>query len=233
VLVLGVGTGNTLGAISLHRPDELMAVDLIAGVLDLAKKNFGDTNYHVLEREGVQVINADALRVVRASPHKYDVIIADLFHPWQAGVGSLYSREHFEAARGALSQGGIFCQWLPLYQLSGENLRTIIRTFISVYPEASAWLGNFGSQTPALALVGSESAVHLYWKRWEESLADAELRAGMSNVYLDRAAEIVGGYIAARGELESFAGEGAINRTYYRVQRAGDTILRRFRRVKA
>lgn len=213
VLVLGVGTGNTLGAISLHRPDELVAVDLIAGVLDLAKKDFGDTNYRVLEDDHVRVINADALRVVRASPHKYDVIIADLFHPWQAGVGSLYSREHFEAARGALSQGGIFCQWLPLYQLSGENLKTIIRTFISVYPETSAWLGNFGSQTPALALVGSESPVHFYWKRWEESLSDAELRAGMSNVYLDRAAEIVGGYIAARGELESFAGDGPINRT--------------------
>ncbi|MCA1636361.1 MAG: fused MFS/spermidine synthase, partial [Acidobacteria bacterium] len=159
VLVLGVGTGNTLGAVSLHRPERLLAAELIPGVLELAKKHFAATNYRVLENARAQVITADALRVARATPEKYDVVIADLFHPWQAGVGSLYSREHFTAVRRALADGGVFCQWLPLYQLSEENLKTIIRTFVGVYPEAGAWLGNFGTGTPILALVGSERPV--------------------------------------------------------------------------
>jgi len=211
VLVLGVGTGNTLGAVSLHRPQRLLAVDLVPGVLEMARKHFGGTNYRVLENPGVQVVAADALRVARATPEKYDVVIADLFHPWQAGVGSLYSREHFAAVRRALADGGLFCQWLPLYQLSEEDLKSIVRTFLSVFPEADAWLGNFGSTTPILALVGSERPGGLRWARWEASTGDAALRESFASVYLDRAAEAVGGYVGGRADLERFAGAGGVN----------------------
>ena len=211
VLVLGVGTGNTLGAVSLHRPERLLAVELIPGVLDLARKHFGATNYHVLENPRVEVIAADALRVARATPEKYDVVVADLFHPWQAGVGSLYSAEHFAEVRQSLAEGGIFCQWLPLYQLSGDDLKTVVRTFLGVFPEASAWLGNFGTGTPILALVGSERPVRLQWKRWEDSLTDGELREALKSVYLDQPAEVLGGYVGGREELERFAGAGTVN----------------------
>jgi len=213
VLVLGVGTGNTLGAVSLHRPSRLVAVELVPGVLELARKHFATTNYHVLDNPGAQVINADALRVARATPEKYDVVVADLFHPWQAGVGSLYSREHFTAVRRALGDGGLFCQWLPLYQLSEDDLKTIVRTFLDVFPESSAWLGNFGSTTPILGLVGSERPVRLRWARWEAAMDDAFVRESFASVYLDRAAEATGGYVGGRAELERFASAGALNST--------------------
>lgn len=215
VLVLGVGTGNTLGAVSVHRPSRLLAAELIPGVLELAKKHFAATNYRVLENPRVQVITADALRVARATPEKYDVVIADLFHPWQAGVGSLYSREHFAAVRRTLAEGGIFCQWLPLYQLSEDNLQTIVRTFLAVYPEADAWLGNFGTRTPIVALVGSEQPLRLHWKRWEDSLAHSELRDSLKAVYFDQSAEVLGGYIGDRKALENFAGAGALNSLHF------------------
>jgi spermidine synthase len=213
VLVLGVGTANTLGAVALHRPQRLVAVELVPGVLDLARKHFASTNYRVLENPSARVITADALRVARATTEKYDVVVADLFHPWQAGVGSLYSREHFAAVRRSLADGGIFCQWLPLYQLSERELKTIVRTFLSVFPESSAWLGNFGSTTPILALVGSERPASLRWARWEAAMSNASVRESLASVYLDRAAEVTGGYVGARAELERFAGAGEINRT--------------------
>lgn len=213
VLVLGVGTGNTLGAVSLHRPRRLLAAELIPGVLEMARRHFAVTNYRVLENPSARVVAADALRVARATPEKFDVVIADLFHPWQAGVGSLYSREHFEAVRRALADGGLFCQWLPLYQLSEEDLKTVVRTFLAVFPESSAWLGNFGSTTPILALVGSERPVALQWRRWEAALDDARLRESFASVYLDRPAEVTGGYVGGRQELERFGGEGRINST--------------------
>ena len=51
----------------------------------------------------------------------FDVIVADLFMPWQAGAGSLYTREMYAAAARRLAPGGLFCQWLPLYQLTREE----------------------------------------------------------------------------------------------------------------
>ena len=65
----------------------------------------------------------DARNFLRATSERFDVIVADLFVPWQAGTGALYAREHFEAARAHLAPGGLFCQWLPLYQLGEPSSR--------------------------------------------------------------------------------------------------------------
>lgn len=211
VLVLGVGTGNTLGAVSLHRPDRLVAVELVPGVLRLAQLYFGHSNESVLENPRVTVLRADARRVVRGSRDAYDVVIADLFHPWQAGIGALYSREHFATVRARLAPGGVFCQWLPLHQLSREDLGTILRTFLAVFPDASAWLGNFGSTTPVLALVGSDRPVLLRWSRWENLKEDGAVRDRLRESYLDRPTEVFGGYVGGSRTLQALAGSGPLN----------------------
>ncbi|MBC7047449.1 hypothetical protein G6O52_26340, partial [Salmonella enterica subsp. enterica serovar Heidelberg] len=76
-----------------------------------------------------------ARRFVVSDLRSYDVIIADLFHPALDGSGALYTTEHFAATRRRLAAGGIFCQWLPLYQLDAPSLRAIIRSFLAVYPQ--------------------------------------------------------------------------------------------------
>jgi spermidine synthase len=95
---------------------------------------------------------------VRATRDRFDVIVADLFVPWQAGTGALYAREHFAAARARLAPGGVFCQWLPLYQLSGEEVAVVAATFLDVFPDAFALRGDFFARHPILALVGGAGA---------------------------------------------------------------------------
>ena len=82
----------------------------------------------------LHVMAADARRFVRASRERYDVIVADNFHPARSGSGSLYTVEHFRAVRARLAADGVFCQWLPLHQLDLDTLRSIVRSFIAVYP---------------------------------------------------------------------------------------------------
>jgi spermidine synthase len=211
VLVLGVGTADTLGAVALHRPQSLLAVELLPGVLEMARRHFGGTNERVLDEANVHALAADALRVVRGSTESYDLVLGDLFHPWQRGVGALYSREHFEAVRRRLAGGGVFCQWLSLYQTSTDDLRTITRTFLRVYPVVTGWLGNFGTEIPLLALVGSERPVELQWGRWQSALADPRLRSSLTSAGLDTGWELTGSYVADRQKLERFAGSGPIN----------------------
>ena len=64
------------------------------------------------------------------------------------------TREHFAAARRALAPGGIFCQWLPLFQLSVPEVQVLVRTFLTVFPRASVWRGDFTADEPAIALIG-------------------------------------------------------------------------------
>ena len=81
------------------------------------------------------------------------MIVADNFHPARSGSGSLYTVEHFEAVRERLADGGLFCQWLPLHQLDLDTLRSIVRSFITVYPEGWAMLATNSLDTPVLGLV--------------------------------------------------------------------------------
>jgi spermidine synthase len=146
-LFLGLGTGVTAAAAADDPQLNVEAVELLPEVIDAAA-HFGST------RSRLQVTAADARRFVRASDTRYDVIVSDNFHPARSGSGALYTVEHFQAVRRRLEDGGLFCQWLPLHQLDLDTLRSIVRSFQTVYPRASALLASNSIETPVLGLVG-------------------------------------------------------------------------------
>jgi len=211
VLVLGVGTANTLGAVSLHEPPRLVAADLLGGVIRMAREHFGATNYGVLANGSAEVLTADASRIVRSSRERFDVIVGDLFHPWQAGVATLYTREHFESVRGCLEKGGVFAQWLPLYQLSTEDFKLIARTFLQSFPFVQAWLGNFGVATPIVALSGSEAPIELDHERVKASLVHPVLGSALETVYFHLPVETYASFVCDRDLLESYVGSGELH----------------------
>lgn len=150
-LFLGVGTGISFSALDAHPGLVAEGVELVPEVAEVMPE-FAPHNAHG-DRLTVHV--ADARRYVRATARRYDVVIADLFHPARDGAAGLYTREHFEAIRDRLADGGVFCQWLPLFQLDGHTLRVIIATFLEVYPDASALLLRLNADTPVIGLVGT------------------------------------------------------------------------------
>lgn len=150
-LFLGVGTGISFAALDAHPGLVAEGVELVPEVAGVMPE-FAPHNAHG-DRLTVQV--ADARRFVRATTRHYDVIIADLFHPARDGAAGLYTREHFQAIRERLAEGGFFCQWLPLFQLDTYSLRVIIATFLEVYPDASALLLRLNADTPVIGLVGT------------------------------------------------------------------------------
>ena len=74
------------------------------------------------------------------SSRQYDVVISEPSNPWIAGVASLFTREFFQTVRDRLAPGGIVCQWANTYNISDADLRAIVATFRSVFPDATAWL---------------------------------------------------------------------------------------------
>ena len=69
-----------------------------------------------------------------------------------AGVAALFTREFFEAARARLAAHGIICQWVNTYDISTEDLQSVVATFASVFPHGTLWLIGDGD----LLLVGSD-----------------------------------------------------------------------------
>lgn len=209
-LFLGLGTGITFAAADAHPGVVADGVELLPSVVALLPQ-FRSANRAALESDRLTVYTADARRFIRAGRRDYDVIVADLFHPSRDGSGSLYTVEHFRAARERLAPGGLFCQWLPLFQLDTGVLRLIVRSFLDAFPHAIGVFAYFNVDTPVLGLVGTESHLRIDPERIEERLRADALREPLGRAGLRTAAQLLGVYAASRDELRAFAGDGPRN----------------------
>ena len=155
VAFLGSATGSSAAAALAHPSVErITLVELVPGVAGAARAWFAAENRGVYDDARSDVVLDDARNFLRATSARFDVIVGDLFVPWQAGTGALYAREHFVAARDHLAAGGLFCQWLPLYQLNREEFSVVAATFFDVFPDAYLLRGDLFASHPIVALVG-------------------------------------------------------------------------------
>lgn len=209
-LYLGLGTGITFEA-SQYYPDlHTTAVELIPEAIELMP-HFGVQVTSSAWNNSPTIIAADARRFVLASDAAFDVIIAEIFHPSRDGAGSLYTREHFSAIRNRLAPDGVFCQWLPLFQLDLDTLRTIIRTFIDVFPIAQLYLGHFSLDQPILCLAGFQSAPQ-YEANWlQQRVHYPPLQQQLVQGRLNSDFALFGGFLGDTRALARFAGAGPIN----------------------
>lgn len=147
VLFLGLGTGISAAG-SLPFPTlARTGVELSQGAIQAARTWFTPLNEDVFRH--MRVARDDARRFLRADTNHYDVIIGDVFHPDLAGHGALLSVQQFARARARLAEHGLFVQWLALNQFDLESLRTVLRSFQTVFPDAAVFMDGF-----RLALVG-------------------------------------------------------------------------------
>ena len=154
VAFIGVATGMSMRSIQGHPSIEhVVAMELFPGVLRLAGA-FRQENAGVLEDPRVELRLADGRNHLFGTDRRFDVIVGDLFVPWHAGTGYLYTVEHFTNVRERLSDGGVFVQWLQADQVSVEELRSIAATFGDAFDDAELWLNKTQRGRPLLGLVG-------------------------------------------------------------------------------
>ena len=161
VAFLGLATGITAaGGLDHPEVERLEVAELIPEVITGAEY-FSKQNRNILDNPRAHVEANDARHFLYAADARYDVIVSDLFTPWHSQTGYLYTVEHYRAARAHLADGGVFAQWLPLYQLSPKGFELIADSFASVFPCVTVWRGEMASTSPLLMLVGSEAPLEL------------------------------------------------------------------------
>lgn len=158
---LGLGTGLSAGGLLFHPASTIRVVELVPEVVDAARTHFAEAAAGLFSDPRTEIIVDDARSFLRARPEPFDVLVGDLVVPWRQGEGSLFTLEHFQTARDSLAPGGVFCQWLPLFQLSEVETRILLRTFLSAFPTALVWRGDFSPDRPAIGLIGVREPFHL------------------------------------------------------------------------
>jgi spermidine synthase len=211
-LFLGLGTGITLSAAVSYPDLQADGVELLPEVLAVMPNFFPNGETSPLEAQNISLHIADARRFIRETTNLYDVIIADLFHPAQDGAAFLYTREHFGRIGERLADDGLFCQWLPLHQLDLQAFRDITRTFLTVFPQAEAWLLRPNIDAPVVALIGYKRDHPPFSPNLvEDRLEDPKLAAQLRHVALADSVRLLGSFLAGPEALRKFSAEGRLN----------------------
>lgn len=150
VAVLGLGSGVTLGSALTHGIERADVLEISPEVVQ-ASRFFEPENGAALRDPRTRLIVGDGRTHILRGRAQYDAIISEPSNPWMAGIAALFTREFFAAARARLTPGGVLCQWAHTYDISGDDLKSIIATFTSVFPDATLWLVGDGD----VLLIGS------------------------------------------------------------------------------
>src|SRR5262245_9864426 len=139
VMVIGHGSGMTLASVLAHEPKEVEAVELESAVLR-ASRYFHEPGKDPLDDPRVRVVLEDGRTRLAIARERYDAIISEPSNPWLAGNNNLFTRDFYELVRSRLAPGGVFGQWIQLYELSPQTLASLLAAFREVFPDAYAFV---------------------------------------------------------------------------------------------
>ncbi|MEO0137400.1 MAG: fused MFS/spermidine synthase [candidate division WOR-3 bacterium] len=173
-LVIGFGVGITTATLAQYELEKIDCVELCPDLFEAARY-FTNHNKYVFKNPKVNFISGDGRNFLLQSNKKYDIISCDPTHPI-LGSNNLYTREYFLLCKDHLTEKGVVCQYLPLHKLSPNEFRILIRTFASVFPYTTIWLGYSHG-----IMVGTQAGIRLRFERLkivkDEMLKDPYLLA--------------------------------------------------------
>jgi predicted membrane-bound spermidine synthase len=148
--VVGYGTGVSAGELaSLDSMERVLVAEISRGVIQAAPL-FEHGNRAPLRSGKVEVIRSDAYRALLRSDERFDVICSEPSNPWTSGVEMLFAREFLTAARDRLNPGGLYAQWMHLYETDDATVELVLRTYRSVFDRVSVWF----TWGPDILLIG-------------------------------------------------------------------------------
>jgi len=88
VAFIGLATGISASAGPALGVEETTVIELVPEVATAARAHFAPWNAKLLERPDVRLVLDDGRRYLAASQDHFDVIVSDLFVPWNPGTGN-------------------------------------------------------------------------------------------------------------------------------------------------
>jgi spermidine synthase len=184
-LMIGYGSGVTSGG-ALQWPLATLDVIEIEEAMIEASRFFDHVNHTPLDDPRHHLVISDGRNYLEYVDTTYDVIVSEPSNPWIAGVSAMFTVEHFRRARRRLATGGVFGQWVQLYEMSPTNVAVIFNSFAQAFPHVQV----FSSMPKGtdLILIGSDAPIPMpadaFARAWANPVTRAELeRAGLRDMY--------------------------------------------------
>ncbi len=94
-------------------------------------------------------------------------------------------------------------QWWPLPAQNDEDSRSLVRSFLDVFPYATAW----STELHEVLLVGSSSPIELDGARIAGRYSQPEVRSVLAEVGIESPEALLATWVTDRAGLERFAGD--------------------------
>jgi len=201
-LVVGFGTGITAGALL---PDSSLKTRVVAELLPSVVRaaGFFAGNLRAPTDSRLDVRIGDGRHELLRRSQRYDLITLEPPPPSAAGVVNLYSRDFYELCRSRLQPHGLMAQWWPLSAQNDEDSRSLVRSFLDVFPYATAW----STELHEALLVGSSSPLELDGARVARRYSQPEVRAALTEIGIESPESLLATWMTDRAGLEGFAGD--------------------------
>ena len=237
VLLIGLGSGVTLGTIEQFPVKRVTCVELEPAVIE-ASRHFEDVNNRPLEDPRLRMISNDGRNFIYTTDEKFDVIVSEPSNPWVTGVANLFTLEYFKRGAERLKEDGLFSQWLQIYEMAPDDVRTLIATFRAAFPKVYLFRGAEGD----LMLLGSKSERRLDLSVIKAHLDDKKSGAELRRIGTSKVSDVISRFYLGPDEVTKLSAGARLNtddnaliefNAPRRVGTAEETVARNLKLLRA
>jgi spermidine synthase len=141
---IGFGSGMTTNVLLASKTIEAVDTVEIEPAIVEAARRMGSFNARALQDPRSRIHFEDAKTYFASRHARYDVIVSEPSNPWVSGAASLFTTEFYRDMRRYLREGGLFVQWLQVYELSPVLVATVVAALEENFSDYEVWLANSG-----------------------------------------------------------------------------------------
>ena len=208
VLLIGLGSGITLGAVEQYPAKHIDVVEIEPAVVE-ASRFFSDANNNAIDDSRVDLHITDGRNFPVISDKTYDVIISAVSDPWITGVANLFTQEYFKELDDKIAENGVVALWFQNYRTSLEDLKTGLNTFASVFPHVSLWFHYAG--TADLIVIGSKSEHTFDFDDLSKKMALKNVKKDLSKIDLNDPYDILNLFLMGNKDIRRYITGASIN----------------------
>ena len=199
-LVIGQGSGITLGAVEQFPLNKINLVEISPAVIE-GSRFFAPFNHDALNDKRLSILLEDGRNHIALSKNTYDVIVSEPSNPWISGVGALFTVDFFELLKKRLNPGGLACIWVHT-NMSPDSFKSIIRSFTEKFPFVTMWESIAGDD---YLLIGSERDYRLSFEKAQKYLINEATGKDLAHIGIRNVPDLMSLMIMSRQKLVEFS----------------------------
>ena len=205
-LVIGQGSGITLGAVEQFPVDKINLVEISPAVIE-GSRFFDPFNHDALNDKRLTVLLEDGRNHIALSNNTYDVIVSEPSNPWISGVGALFTVDFFELLKKRLNPGGLACIWVHT-NMSPDNFKSIVHSFTDKFPFVTMWESIAGDD---YLLIGSEEEYGLSFEKAQKYLANEITGKDFAGIGIRNVPDLISLMIMSHEKLVEFSKDAPLH----------------------